>query len=147
MIMIAALASLVVTGVVASGADRSDPADPCHGVVDNTDACSAPAAVGSLVAADTKAPAVQAGITPAKLSGEIGFVGVGLAIGGGAALLASFAYNPKNDDERLVRTVEQWGGAGLLVWSGLAEVSAAALAVFDPSTGDFKASKLYQGAD
>jgi hypothetical protein len=130
-------------------------ADPCAGVVDSTASCASPAKTASVVASDAKpeplgpgrASSADTSIDPAKLSGELGFIATGLAVGGGVTLLVSIANEPQSIDQLHAQQVAQIGGATLLVASGLVGASSAALAFFDPSTGSFRLKKLYEGAD
>ncbi len=120
---------------------------PCAGVVDRTPACAAPADAAPPVAADKKPAEDRPAVSPSILPGELAFLSVGLALGGAGVLAASYANTPRNDVDDHVQSVAQIGGAGLLVWSGLVGASAAALALFDPSTGGFRLKPLFAGSD
>jgi len=131
---------LVALSLLAGPTAASTPStDPCAGVVDRTATCPSPSSVAADILTDTKrAPEKIAGIEPEKLPGELAFLGLGLAVGGGATLAMSYANTPSTDDERLWRDVGRWSGAGLLVWSGLTAAGAFSLWVFNPATGEMR---------
>ena len=125
----------------------SSAAVDCKGVVDKTRDCPALADEAAPVAVDARTvPAPPPGIDADKLPGELAFAGIGIALGGGAALALSYANNPRTDDERLAQSIERWTAGGLFAWSALVGGSALALWVFDPAKGDIRL-KLFEGSD
>jgi hypothetical protein len=142
--MIAALALFVLTAT-----------DPCSGVLDSTSSCASPAKTTAQIASDTKPDALPPGrastadtsIDPTKIPSELGVIATALVVGAGFLFVASIANEPNSIDQLHAQQYEQIGGASLLVASGLVGVSAAALSLFDPSTGSFRLKKLYEGAD
>ena len=141
--MITAAASAVVLATTL----LTTTGDPCRGVVDATSSCTSPAHVDGAVKADAKPAPAPLAFDPSKLSGELAFASLALALGGGAAFAVSYANAPQSADEARVRDYERIGGVALFATSALVASSAAATAAFDPSSGEFRLKKLFEGAD
>ena len=133
--------------VVILAAGGGVPPVGCAGVVDRSSTCASPANEKAPVVADAKPAPPAPAVDPAKLPGELAFLATGLGLGGAAAIAASFAFAPATAEDRRTQTIEQVGGASLLVWAGLVGVSAAALAAFDPASGTFRWKSIYGGGD